>query len=77
MMNKPIILVSSVTYAIKGKDFLVRNGFRASMQRVPRTPETGCGYGIYVPQRTDEAQALLEEFGIRILGRIEREAGGR
>lgn len=75
-MNKPVILVSSVTYAIKGKDLLNRNGFMAAIHRVSRTRETGCGYGIYVPQRTEEAQRLLEESGMRILGRADRGNGG-
>ena len=32
----------------------------------------GCGYGVYVPQRTEEAQQILQRSGIRILGRMER-----
>ena len=43
------------------------------MERVPHTSEAvGCGYGVYVPQRTEEAQQILQRSGIRILGRMER-----
>ena len=72
-MNKPLILVSSITYAMKSKEILSRKGFKADVERVPHTSEdVGCGYGVYVPQRTEEAQQILERSGIEILGRIER-----
>ena len=29
MMGKPVILLSSVTYAMKGRDLLLRQGLRA------------------------------------------------
>lgn len=74
-MGKPILLVSSVTYAIKGRDMLNRNGFRAYLQRVPKTGANGCGYGLYVPQRTEEAIQLLAQSGVRVLGRAERGEG--
>ena len=72
-MGNPLIMVSSITYAMKSKDILSRKGFKAYVERVPHTSEdVGCGYGVYVPQRTEEAQQILERSGIEILGRIER-----
>ena len=73
-MGKPVILVSSVTYAMKGRDLLFRRGIRAFVERIPPTSQSGCGYGIYVPQGVEEAEAVLQENHIKILGRAQREA---
>lgn len=68
-----LIMVSSVTYAIKGKELLNDYGIRASVERTPRkSSKQGCGYSLYVPQRTDEAENILRENGIKVLGRAER-----
>lgn len=74
-MGKPLLVVSSVTYAMKGRDLLFRHGIRAYVERIPQTEETGCGYGIYVPVRADEAEKILRENHIRILSRMEQEDG--
>ncbi|MEE0252622.1 MAG: DUF3343 domain-containing protein [Acutalibacteraceae bacterium] len=72
-MDKPLIMVSSITYAMKSKEILSKRGFKVYVERVPHTGEdVGCGYGVYVPQKTDEAQQILQRSGIHILGRIER-----
>ena len=50
-MGKPLIMVSSITYAMKSKEILSRRGFKVYVERVPHTSEAvGCGYGVYVPQ---------------------------
>lgn len=73
-MGKPMILVSSITYAMKGRDILFKHGIKGYVERTPRTSEnTGCGYSIYVPSNTDEAEKILIAYGIRILGRAERD----
>ena len=72
-MGKPFLLVSSVTYAMKGRDLLSSRGFRAFVERIPRTGDTGCGYRIYVPRGTEEALRVLEENGIRVVKRLDRE----
>ena len=59
-MGKPLLVVSSVTYAMKSRDLLSARGFRAYVERIPRTRETGCGYGVYVPQGADEAETHLK-----------------
>ncbi len=72
-MNKSLIMVSSITYAMKGRDLLQRRGFRAYVERAPRgAKDAGCGYGIYVPDRTEEAAQLLQEAGISVKGFRER-----
>lgn len=72
-MGKPLIVVSSVTYAMKGRDLLFRHGIRGYVERIPKTGETGCGYGIYVPRGADAAERILRENRIRVLGRIEQD----
>ena len=72
-MGKPLIVVSSVTYAMKGRDLLVRHGIRGYVERIPKTGETGCGYGIYVPRGADAAERILRENRIRVLGRMEQD----
>ena len=73
-MDKPVILVSSVTYAMKSRDLLFKRGIRAFVERIPPTVTTGCGYGVYVPNGTDEAERILRENRIKVLGRREQEA---
>lgn len=76
--NGPVILVSSLTYAIKSRDILIRRGIRAFVERVPPAKNTGggCGFGVYVPgdpQQAGRAERILRENGIRVLGRVEQE----
>lgn len=47
--GKRLIVVSSVTYALKSRDLLFQRGIKAYIERLPRTRESGCGYGVYVP----------------------------
>lgn len=75
-MGKPLIMVSSVTYAMKAAGILAHSGIRGYVERVPRTEETGCGYGVYVPEGADAAEKILRDNGIRILGRMEQGDGG-
>ena len=69
-MKQELILVSSITYAIKAKTLLERAGFRAYTARLPRNIQNvGCGYCVYVTRGTDRAEQLLRKAGIRVLGR--------
>lgn len=69
MESKNLIMVTSVTYAMKAKEVLIRRGIRSDIVRTPkhRSP-TGCGYSLYVPKRTDEAVGILNSAGIKVLG---------
>lgn len=69
-----LLLVSSVTYAMKGKEILQSRGFRAYIERIPRDLQNvGCGYCIYVNRNTDMAEKILLDSGVRVLGRLEQE----
>ena len=54
-------------------DVLFRHGIRGYVERIPKTQETGCGYGIYVPQGADAAERILLENHVRVLRRMEHE----
>lgn len=69
-MKRDLIIVSSITYAMKGKELLQKHGFQAYIARLPQKEEgTGCGYCVYVSRDTDLAEKILRNGGIRILGR--------
>ncbi len=73
-MGKPLIMLSSITYAMKSRDILFQNGIKSYVERTPRgVANAGCGYSIYVPLRTDEAEKILRNMGIKVLGRAERD----
>lgn len=74
-MGKPLILVSSITYAMKGKDLLMSYGISAYLERIPHLENSGgCGYALHVPRRFEEAQQILSQAGIRVLGVMDGEA---
>ncbi len=66
-MHQYIISTGTVTYAIKGRDLLRRNGFKAEAHRATSTERIGCGYGIVVSGNITTAKSLLENAGIKIL----------
>lgn len=73
-MNQELILLPSVTYAMKAKSILDQYAIRSYIQRTPKSVKIrSCGYCLFVPHRADEAERVLREKGIRILGRGERE----
>lgn len=75
-MNRSFFIVNSITYAMKSRDILLKYGISSYVERSRKHREKfGCGYGVYVPKRTDEAQRILEKHGIKILARIERDDG--
>ena len=59
-MNKQLIMVSSITYAIQGRDILRQRGMKAYIERTPGGRDrAGCGYSIYVDSNTDMAEDIL------------------
>lgn len=68
-----LIMVSSVTNAMKGRELLKDYGIKSAIERTPKNSlRQGCGYSLYVPQNTDEAERILRENGIKVTGRAER-----
>lgn len=73
-MNKELILLPSVTYAMKAKSILDKYSIRAYIQRTPKNVKiNSCGYCLFVPSRTDEAESILRKNGVRVLGRAVRD----
>lgn len=73
-MDRPLIMLSSVTHAMRGKQLLIKNGIIADIVRTPKTAQNrSCGYSLFVPRRTDEAEEMLKRNGFKILGRTDRE----
>lgn len=68
-MNYTFIL-SSVTYALKGKKILEAGGIKVSLVKSANLKELrGCGYGLKVKELDKEiAESLLNNYGIRVLG---------
>ncbi len=72
-MGEPLITVSSITYAMKGKQILNGYGIKANVQRTPkRSHSQSCTYSLYVPDNPDEAEEILIKNGIKVIGRSER-----
>ena len=73
-MGRPMIVIGSITFAMKGQELLARNGIRSSVERIYRNSGgRGCGYGLLVPGRTDEAVVILQGAGIPVTDRLEWE----
>jgi len=71
-VSRPIIVVGPITYAMKGKNLLARHGINCRVERVSlSSAKNGCGFGIFVPYRTDEAERILRQAGIPVSGRSE------
>ena len=71
-MKKYIFAVGSITYAIKGRNILRREGLKAFVERTPAdSRREGCGYSIYIYNDAPKAAALLEKNGIKILTQSE------
>lgn len=67
-MQRYIITTGTVTYAIKGKDLLKRNGIKAKVERIMSGKgSSGCGYSIIIENNLDAALSLLKSNGIKIL----------
>lgn len=72
-MGKYLIMVSSITYAIKGRDLLRNNKFKAYIEKTPSSLDShGCGYSIIIYNNLDEALNILTKHNIKIIGHAER-----
>ncbi len=67
-MQRHIISVTSITYAIKGRDFLRKNGIRAYTERKSDLNNgSGCGYVIIAYGNQNRIIDNLHKIGIKIL----------
>lgn len=72
MGMKNLIMLTSITYAMKAKEILIRRGIRSDIVRTPKhTSPTGCGYSLFVPNKFNEAVSIINSAGIKIVGTID------
>lgn len=73
-MDKKLILVPSVTYAMKAKRILDRYKIKSYIERTPKSHQLySCGYCLFVPDNAQTAHDILLRHGIRIIGRVARD----
>jgi hypothetical protein len=71
-MSKKGIKVTSVTYAMKGRDLLQKNGYKAYLTRNPHPEDDeGCGYVIYVNNLDKKCYEILKRNNIRVTGTVD------
>ncbi len=71
-MNKKGIKVGSMTYAMKGRDLLQKNGYKAYLTRNPHPDaDEGCGYVIYVNNMDRRCYEILKRNNIKITGTVD------
>ncbi len=70
---KKVIVLSSITYALKAQELLKSNGIYANITRSKAVRSVrGCGYGlIFDSALTEKAQDILIKSGIPIIGSTE------
>ena len=70
---KKVIVLSSITYALKAQEILKKNGIYANITRSKAVKSVrGCGYGIsFDSALTEKAQGLLIQSGVPIVGSAE------
>ena len=67
-MYRYSITTGTVTYAIKGRDLLRKNGYNVKIQRITSgLSRAGCGYSIVFSGDLTKAENLLRSAGIKIL----------
>ncbi|MCL2035281.1 MAG: DUF3343 domain-containing protein [Oscillospiraceae bacterium] len=68
-MQKAIIRLTSVTYAIRAQKLLERQGIRSTIKKFARSLEVnGCGYGVEIDKMDlDKAAGILKSADIRIV----------
>ena len=67
-MQRHIISVSSITYALKGRDLLRRNGLKSYIEKKTNANgNSGCGYVIVAFGNRDKIKNILSSSGVKIL----------
>lgn len=67
-MKKALFILSSITYAMKGRDLLNSKGIKSEIKRAPKNKAlSGCGYGLLIYEKAEKAAELLEEAQIKVL----------
>lgn len=71
-MGKQLIVLSSITYAYKARDYLEKIGITSYIDRIPKDlRNTGCGYGLKVRENSYKVAEILKEANFRVKGVVE------
>lgn len=66
-MKRNILVLNSITFAYKARDYLYKNGIKSYVERIPANLRIhGCGYGVRVDDNVKKAVELLEKIGLVI-----------
>lgn len=63
-MNRTLIAMTSITYAMKAKELCLKNGIRCDVVRTPKNIGTGCGYSLQARTPAADVIALLDKHKI-------------
>lgn len=66
-MKRYVIATGTVTYALKGREILRKNGFSVKIERITGDKTLGCGYVLIISGDVLRAEKILKENGIKIL----------
>lgn len=66
-MQNTDIYTGTVTYAIKGRDLLRKNGFKSFIERSTGPEKIGCGYKIVAIGDSKKIMKILNENNIKVL----------
>lgn len=72
VFGQALLVVSSVTYAMKGRDLLFRHGIRGYVERIPGQRKQAAAMESTSPG-ADAAERILWENHIRVLRRMEQD----
>ena len=67
-MNRYVIRLTSVTYAIRAQKLLEQRGIRAHVRKLEKSMSIhGCGYGLEIRQNPEDAVRIISAAGIRVV----------
>lgn len=70
--KRKMLVLNSITYAYKARDYLEKQGIRAYIERIPKELRiSGCGYGIRVNNDAELIAEMLNGASIRVKDIIE------
>ncbi|WP_295154474.1 DUF3343 domain-containing protein [uncultured Ruminococcus sp.] len=67
-MKNTFFTMSSITYAMKAKEYLNSIGYHCDVRRTPKNTGSGCGYSIVVRDDPDIIAGQLERRNIPYKG---------
>ncbi len=73
-MDRTLLILNSITYAMKGRDILRAKKIKAEIKRVSKRETLhGCGYGLLIYGNAERAKEILRDTHIKVMNQIEME----